>query len=131
MSTTLTPTKDGEPTTQADRQNIITILASPDPVMIATGYEPKTTFWQDFNIADAFSDQGIRDTFSRAFEEWKGNAVYLTELVMVLNHKIWQHYEGGHHRIAKLYDELWRTADEYAMKTLQGDDLQYYIRTLD
>ena len=55
-----------------------------------TGYKPMTTFWQDFSIADAFGVAAVEDTFKRAFNEWKGNYKYLTELVMVLNHKIAQ-----------------------------------------
>lgn len=58
------------------------------------GYQCKTTFWQDFSIADKFGANAVRDTFNRAFEEWKGNAVYLTELVLILNHKIWYHHEA-------------------------------------
>ncbi len=52
-----------------------------------------TTFWQDFTIADKFGKDAVLDTYRRAFEEWKGDYRYLTELVMVLNHKIWEHYE--------------------------------------
>lgn len=52
------------------------------------GYKPMTTFWQDFSIADAFGIAAVVDTFKRAFKEWKDNYKYLTELVMVLNHKI-------------------------------------------
>ena len=57
------------------------------------GYKPMTTFWQDFSIADAFGVAAVEDTFKRAFNEWKGNYRYLTELVMILNHKIAQWYE--------------------------------------
>lgn len=57
------------------------------------GYKPITTFWNDFSVADAFGTSAVADTFKRAFEEWKGNYKYLTELVMVLNHKIWQWFE--------------------------------------
>ena len=53
-----------------------------------TGYKPFTTFWQDFSIADVFGKEAVMDTFQRAFEEWKNNYVFITELVMVLNHKI-------------------------------------------
>ena len=66
----------------------IHITVSPD--MIENGYQPKTTFWMDFSIADKFGIAAIKDTYNRAFKEWKNNHVYLTELVMVLNHKIWQ-----------------------------------------
>ena len=51
-------------------------------------YECITTFWEDFSIADAFGIEAIKDTFKRAFEEWKTNYKYLTELVIVLNIKL-------------------------------------------
>lgn len=49
--------------------------------MRENGYEVRTTFWEDFSIADLFGLPSILDTFKRAFKEWKGNYVYLTELV--------------------------------------------------
>lgn len=93
-------------------------------------YEFKTTFWADFSIADAFGTKAIKDTFNRAFENWKDNHVYLTELVLVLNWKIWQHYEKNE-TYAKLYNELWLKADNYGLDNLKGDELNYFIRTLD
>lgn len=61
--------------------------------MRENGYELQTTFWEDFSIADRFGLSAIKDTFKRAFEGWKDNYKYLTELILVLNHKIWQYYE--------------------------------------
>lgn len=63
--------------------------------MQENGYELQTTFWNDFSIADQFGLSAVQDTFNRAFEEWKENYKYLTELVLVLNHKIWQYHEKG------------------------------------
>lgn len=93
-------------------------------------YEFKTTFWSDFTIADAFGTEAIKDTFNRAFKHWKDNYEYLTELVLVLNWKIWQHYEKNE-TYAKLYNELWIKADNYGLDNLKGDELNYFIRTLD
>lgn len=101
-----------------------------DPIMYEVGYEPKTTFWADFTIADMCGLDAVQDTFDRAFEEWKGNTVYITEMVLVLNHKIWQHYETDE-PLARLYDKLWREADEWCCENLKGDDLSYYFSTTD
>ncbi len=95
-----------------------------------TGYKPVTTFWMDFSIADSFGKAGVQDTYNRAFREWKHNHIYLTELVMVLNWKIFQHYETNE-PLARLYDKLWREADEYACDNLKGDELDYYFQTTD
>lgn len=51
--------------------------------MAENGYNVQTTFWEDFSAADIFGLSAIQDTFNRAFEEWKGNCKYLTELVVV------------------------------------------------
>lgn len=94
------------------------------------GYETKTTFWVDFSIADRFGISAIKDTFNRAFEEWKDNYVYLTELVMVLNWKIWDWYERDEDT-ARVYNTLWEIADSYAVDNLKGEELSYFYNTTD
>ena len=94
------------------------------------GYEAKTTFWQDFSIADRFGIDAVKDTYKRAMENWKNNYVYLTELVMVLNHKIWQYYED-YPALADVYNELWGEADDYAVNHLKGKELTYFYETTD
>lgn len=95
-----------------------------------TGYKPITTFYEDFSIADRFGISAIKDTFKRAFENWKDNYQYLTELVMALNWKIWEHYENNE-KIARVYNDLWEKADGYAMDNLKGDELRYFLSTTD
>jgi len=99
--------------------------------MNINGYEMQTTFWDDFTIADRFGKEAIQDTFDRAFKEWKTDVVYLTELVMVLNWKLWQHYENGRQAFAELYDKLWKKADKWAVSNLKGKDLTYFFQTTD
>lgn len=104
------------------------------PVYEMTGYKPFTTFWADFSIADKFGPAAIKDTFKRAFNEWKGNYKYLTELSMVLNHKIASHYSPNKEApnvLAKLYSQLWEQVDSYAYQTLQGEELDYYYSITD
>ena len=95
-----------------------------------TGYKPITTFYEDFSIADLFGVDAIRDTYKRAMESWKDDYEYLTELVMVLNWKIWEHYEKND-EYAELYNELWGKADEYAMEHLKGEELSYFYQVTD
>ena len=89
------------------------------------------TFWMDFTIADAFGVNAIKDTFKRAFEEWKDDYKMLTALVIILNHKIWQHYEAKNNKLATLYNELWENADQYAFNTLKDEALEYFIEMTD
>ena len=94
------------------------------------GYKPKTTFYEDFGIAEMFGIDAVKDTYQRSFEAWKSDVEYLTELVMVLNWKIWEHYESNE-ELARVYDSLWREADGWCMDNLKGDDLTYFFRTTD
>ena len=54
----------------------------------------------------------------------------MTELVMVLNWKIAEHYRKND-KLAEMYDELWHKADEWMYDHFDGDDLQYFMRTTD
>lgn len=115
------------------------------------GYTPKTSFWQDFSIADAALVLGehpvtaIRSTFAKAFAEWHGNYEYMTELVLVLNHKIWEHHaksekakeagELNRHdfemRLAAEYDGAWRALNDWCRENLKDEALEYFYQITD
>lgn len=89
-----------------------------------------TTFWMDFSIADAFGVDAIQDTFNRAFEGWKSNYKYLTELAMVLNHKCCDWYEKNN-TYSELYSDLYYQVRDYAYDNLKGEELDFYYRVTD
>lgn len=95
-----------------------------------TGYKPLTTFYLDFSIADHFGLTAIQDTYNRAFEVWKSNHKYITELVMVMNWKCWRWYQVKD-EYSRLYSNLYYKLDEWCMDNLKGDELDYYIQTTD
>ena len=88
------------------------------------------SFYFCIRFVSKFSNASFCGLYKRAFNEWKDNHVYLTELVMVLNHKIWQWYETND-AIARLYDTLWREADLWAQENLKGEELEYFYRITD
>lgn len=94
------------------------------------GYKPLTSLYRDFSIADAFGIEAVKDTHKRAFEFAKYDYKLLTEYVMVLNWKIWEHYENNV-ELATLYNDLWGETDVYAQENLKGDELSYFYRTTD
>lgn len=100
-----------------------------------TGYKPITSFWRDFSIAERFGVQAIRKTYQMAFEEWKGNCKYLTELVLVLNHKIFQYWvkdgTDEQNSMALLYNELYQRANIYALDNLHGEEAEYFYKCTD
>lgn len=95
-----------------------------------TGYKPKTTFYTDFSIADKFGVKAIKDTYQRAFDSWKDDVVFVTELCMVLNWKLHRWYNVND-EYAKVYNELYVALDQWCCDNLKGDDLDYFYKTTD
>lgn len=73
----------------------------------AQEWRENTLFYQDFKIAERFGMSAVKDTFKRAFVEWKTNAKYMCELTVVTNHLLWQHHDKGEDMLAKLYNEFY------------------------
>lgn len=96
-----------------------------------TGYEPQTTFFTDFSIADMFGLEAIKDTYARAFKYWKDDVKFVTELSMVLNWKGWQHHGEGNKKYSEWYFAKWEELHDWCLSNLKGDDLTYYLRTTD
>lgn len=96
-----------------------------------TGYKPQTTFYEDFSIADRFGISAIKGTYRNGLKTAKSIGYkYLTEFVMALNWKIYEHYKSNP-ILASVYNDLWEAAEEIARTTLQGDELMYYYRVTD
>lgn len=95
-----------------------------------TGYEPMTTFWQDFAIADRFGDKAIKDTYRHVKAEWKDNYVYWTELCLVLNHRCWKWYNENSYSRSELYQRLYEEANEMTYDWLEKWQA-YYFRITD
>ncbi|MCC8037910.1 MAG: hypothetical protein LIP02_07240 [Bacteroidales bacterium] len=100
-------------------------------VKAENGYQTITTFWGDFHIADAFGAKAVRDTYRRAMAYAKTDYKAMTELVLVLNHRIWFHYGRGDQKMTALYDELWRKAQSWGRTHLKGEEFAYFYNTLD
>ena len=90
-----------------------------------------TTFHMDFSIAEHFGVDAIKDTFKRAFEEWKSDYRYLTDLAMVTNHRCWLWYEKGNEAYSELYSEYYYKVNDYALENLKGEELSYYFKVTD
>lgn len=99
---------------------------------ILNGYGKKrhTTFYSDFSIADFYGEKAIKDTLKRAKSGWKNNVQYMAELVVVLNHKIWEHYQTND-ALGRLYDKLWRETDNFCRKHFKGENLSFYFNYID
>ena len=97
-----------------------------------TDWRPSTLYWQRFSIAEDFGKNEIERVFKEIFNESKSDYKLLTELVMVLNHKTWQHSENLYNtELCEFYSKLFYKAKAYAETTLQGEELKYYLEITD
>ena len=89
-------------------------------------YECKTTFWNDFSIAELFGEEAVRDTYKR---DWKigsteqNSGWYLTISVGIGMRK--------NDTFSKLYAELWEEYHDWVLDNWKGEDLKYYLEIKD
>lgn len=100
-----------------------------------SGYTPQTTFWRDFCFAEVYGVHAIEDTYRRAFRDWSGDVKYIAELDLVLNWKIWEHFQEETERskaLATCYDRLWSKLED-TIPTLgySPSELQYLYSVTD
>lgn len=113
-----------------EREDYIKALKEKEYWSKTLDYQFISTFWEEFCISDRYGSEGVLDHYKEVFDEWKDNHKYLTELVLILNLKIWSWY-GVDDDLGMTYDKLWKMTDSYALDTLKGDNLRYYLATLD
>lgn len=112
-------------------------------------YERKYTFYSDFGIAEFCevykADAGaVKDTYKRVEESWGSSIEAITEVVMVLNHKIWSFYdnvdssylgcsEEWRQHFMEVYQELYERCVAFIEKTFANDSeaLSYYYEVTD
>lgn len=99
-------------------------------ITLPNGYTMQTTFFSDFTIADKFGLNAIKQTFDNAFRSYKYNHVYLTEIAIVTSNKSCEWY-GKNEQYMNLYAECYHKVDDWCMKHLKADELEYYLNATD
>ena len=111
---------------------------------IGNPYKRKTTFANDFALAECYGDNSIKDTYKRASRDWMSNRDYITELALVLNWYSWFWYDNGEPALSKLYADLfyqckdafykaWKVkkTDSAEERARKEDAQSYFFHTLD
>lgn len=92
-------------------------------------------FWTRFDLAEMCGKETIKGVAEASFDEYKDDIEGLTMLVMVINHKSWNHHDMGNDDLCSLYADLYYKYYEKAIELLEKEmrdkDLTYFIRTLD
>lgn len=88
---------------------------------LPNGYVLKSTFMNDFAIAERFGAQAVKDTFDRAFAEWKDNPTMLAELAVVTNTRCWDTYEKQNDILSGMYSGMYYKCTGYAYDGTKSD----------
>lgn len=96
----------------------------------------REVFWGQFDTVEEYGESEIENLASIIFDDCKDDDIkVLTDLIMVINHKSWDHHQWGNDILAKLYADLYYEYYERAIDYLENEnreeDLRYFIRTLD
>lgn len=95
----------------------------------------RETFWEAFDEAEEGGNATIITIANILYQRWRDSIHELTDLIMVINHKSWDHYQKRNVGFQELYTDLYykyyEKAIEYLEKEHRDEDLTYFIRTLD
>ena len=95
------------------------------------GYTQRTTFWDDFTLAEKFGIPTIERTYRNAFNSWKTDVVFITELVLVLNWKMLYMDERHMPEKSVMYYKCWVELSNWCERHLEAGAYEYFILVTD
>ena len=97
-----------------------------------TDYRSQTDLYDEYSIAETQNAKSVQTLFRDTFELAKGDYKYLTELVMVLSHKMWYWYEiNPSGSMVSAYSKCFEKAHNWALTHLNSDEIRYYKEVTD
>ena len=91
-------------------------------LMDLKGCERKTTFMSDLSIGEWCSSwRGVFDTIHRSMVSWKDNVEMMSEFVLCVNWKAWEHSARGNANWTKLYSLLYEGVRDLMYDYYEGD----------
>ena len=95
------------------------------------GYTQRTTFWDDFTLAEKLGLPAIKDTYKNAFTSWKTDVVFITELVLVLNWKMLYMDERHMTEKSARYYKCWVELSNWCERHLEAGAYEYFLNVTD
>ena len=95
------------------------------------GYTQRTTFWDDFTIAERFGLHAIKDTYKNAFNSWRNDVVFIVELVLVLNWKMLYMDEKHMTEKSVMYYKCWVELSNWCERHLEAGAYEYFLNVTD
>lgn len=90
----------------------------------------KNDFLEQFTKAEKKGLDEIKYVFQDLFKKYKVDYKLLTELVVVLDLKNWEHKQEKN-SYSRLYNRLYENANDYAVQHLKDIELDYYFDNIE
>ena len=91
---------------------------------------PDNTFIQDFQIANAFGMEAVKDTYKRA-QEWRSDVGMYAALCFALNYWCWTFWDAGKQDESEVYGTLYHEAVDWGYGNFKGDDFSMFHQLID
>ena len=86
------------------------------------GKERITTFMSDLSIAEwCESKKGVISTCKNVLKEWRDDEKYMSEFVLCVNWKAWEHDARKNYQWSKFYSLLYDWVRDYVYDYYEGD----------
>lgn len=104
------------------------------PSTMPNGKEFQTTFHLDFDIAEHYGINAVKDTFRRAFDSWMNDIKFMTELCIVMNNRCWFWHDQGNIELSELYADYYYQVKDYVYSDdseFSEEDQSYFFEMTD
>ena len=92
-------------------------------INIGSPYVPFTTYASDFILAEIEGSAGVIKTAKNAWENWKTDYKWATEIIMALNFLAWYHYDVDVNLpLSELYSELYYKYMDLYYEQFEGNE---------
>lgn len=101
--------------------------AAMERMLSENGHERKTTFMSDLSIAEwCTCAQGNVKEFMQSYKNimrnWRDSVEFMSEFVLCVNWKSWEHYERGNNEWARFYSFLYNYTRDLMYEYYEGDE---------
>lgn len=101
---------------------------------IGSSYVPFTTYASDFILAEIDGSAGVIETAKNAWNNWKTEYKWATEIIMAINFLTWYHYDTDVNiPLSSLYSELYYKYKDLYYEQFEGNEeaTEYFFEMTD
>lgn len=105
---------------------------------LRSDYRRLSTFIFDISLAESYGLDDLSKTLSKILNSCKNDIKLFAELILVLNHKAWQHDYIGTYHYSMLYSQLYYVVKELYFEWYEGkgktkydEAIDYYMKYID